>query len=305
MERVVGSLHRRQRQQPSNDLVHGRRQLRRQRLRGRRQRAVAPVQQADGAAGRGVAQRRGAQAGQVQFRQCQARQNAYSQALAHHAGCGAHVGDVVAQGGGRRAGFLAHRAVELLARIGALRQQDQVVAQHVAPMQRAAFSVQAVAFGVDGAKAILGQRRERQVRRRLGQRADGELDLVGAQHGHQLVVVGLDHPHFQCRMQLTQRADRHRQQRQRGRGQGAQRHVAAPHRRQVRQAAIGFFQVGDGALRAGIEVLPGRGQADAAGGALEQSQAQHVLQVLDQRGEGRLRHAQLAGGVGERTGIHR
>ncbi|MNS96060.1 hypothetical protein D3C72_1303430 [compost metagenome] len=95
----------------------------------------------------------------------------------------------------------------------------------------------------------------------------------------------LYHAHLQRRMRQAQRADRRGQQCQGGGRQRPQRDIAAPHRSQIGKAAVGLFQIGDGALHTRMEVLPGAGQADVARGALEQAQPQHFFQVLDQRGE--------------------
>ena len=87
--------------------------------------------------------------------------------------------------------------------------------------------------------------------------------------------------------------------------EGAERHAAAPHRRELADAAGGVVERAQAARRVLGERVAGVGRHDAAAAADEQVGAERALELADLLGDGGLGHAQRLGRRAERAELER
>ncbi len=197
-------------------------------------------------------------------------------------------------GGGQP--FLLEHQVEAVPQHAAGGRHDPAGREHV-PQRQAAHARQRMAGTGDGADRLVRQRLVAQVAGfRPGEHTphhDVDPALLQALQQHR---AGLDlQRDAQARVLLLHQRHRRRQQAQARRGDGADAHLAVVPRLQRADLVMGLVEARQRHARMADHGFAIPGGPHAAGQALEQRHLQHVFQVLEQLGGGRLRHAEHLG----------
>ena len=144
-----------------------------------------------------------------------------------------------------------------------------------------------MALQIEGAHLLQHHRRSLDIAAGMDV-GDAKLDFAGFDHGDDLVAQGVADQKLHARMLLAEFGDARRQEARRNRGQGADPHHAGALVAQVLGGGDDIVQLLQHLRQHWHQLQSHRGQAQLAGGAIEQRQAQRLFQLLDLNRDGRL-----------------
>ena len=200
---------------------------------------------------------------------------------------------------------VAQRAVQVVReQLGELPLQgNEGVLHHIVPAN-ARQRFQCMARREDHHEGQLEQRLCGDVRARRALGPHAKIHLAAGHARQHAVHLAVGQPHLHVRMGVAECGDHLGQQRAGHELRGRDAHHAFFERLQIVDAVQHAFEVLQDLVHQRIEAAPRFRQPDAPRAALDQAHAQGLFQLLDLPAQGRLRHMQRGGGLGEAAGAH-